>query len=381
MTPCRFKKAAVLAVFVSTACLSSARAVPDQPFGETIARTLQDGQSDRFTALLDKDSLIDRALEGLPGNEKLLDELRNGFRQALSRVGTVMVNNLGPTVRLTHVRTRTVDGLERVLVRVDMGERGLNYMDFFVAMRSDGSWGIFDWLDYAQGQTYSESLRLVIALMMRDQPSFMSRLLGMPEVDEDLARRIGEMGAAGQRGDWTGWLAIYRTLPEEVRTNRVFLVTRMAAANVTGDHEEYMSTMADLREHHGDDPALSLALVDYYILTGDYPRAYSAVDRLDETTGGDAALTNFRAGIALHKGDNAASIRYARQAISQDPDYEDTYWQLMLAGTRAGDYGAAMEGVRGLQRRFGYELTEDQLLDSEEDFSGLVASQEWRAGA
>jgi hypothetical protein len=380
MVTSRIKIAAILAIFLSTACLADARATTEEPFGERIARTLQDGQGDQFTAFLDKDGLIDRAIEGLPGNESFMTGLRSGFRQALDRVGTVMVNNLGPDVKLTHVRTRTVDGIDRALVRIDMGERGLNYMDFLIAKRDDGSWSIVDWLDYAQGQAYTGSLRLVIALMMRDQPSFMSRLLGMPEVDADLARSIGEMGAAGQRGDWTGWLEIYRTLPEEVRMNRVFLVTRMAAANVLGDRDEYMSTMADLREHHGDDPTLSLALIDYYILTGDPDRAYAAVDRLDEYTGGDAALTNFRAGIALHTGDNAASIRYARQAIEQDPDYEDTYWQLMLAGTRAADYRAAMEGVRGLERRFGYALSEDELMESEEDFSGLVASKEWRTG-
>jgi hypothetical protein len=138
--------------------------------------------------------------------------------------------------------------------------------------------------------------------------------------------------------------------------------------------------MADLHEHHGDDPALSLTLLDYYLLKGDYPRAYAAVDRLDDVTGGDAALTNLRSGIALHQGDTAASVRHALAAISQDPGYEDTYWNLMLAGARAGDYAAAMEGVRGLEGRFGYEFSEDE-LSKHEDFSGLVASKEWKSGS
>jgi len=111
--------------------------------------------------------------------------------------------------------------------------------------------------------------------------------------------------------------------------------------------------------------------VDYHLLTGDPVRAYRAVDRLDEYTGGDAALTNLRAGIALHAGDNARSIRYARQAISQDADYEDPYWHLMVAGSRAADYKAAMQGVRGLEPRFGYEFSEVELMKKEE-FGGLL---------
>jgi hypothetical protein len=379
MNTSRFKTRTIVAIVISAAFFANAHAVSEQPFGESIARTLQDGEADHFTALLDADALIDRTLVGMPGSSDFVAELSKGFEQGLSRVGTVMINNLGPATTLTHVRTRTVDGVTRALVRVDLGDRGLNYLDFFVHMRPDESWGVVDWLDYAQGQTYTESLRIVLALMMRDEPSVMGRLVGLPEVDKKLAKQIAEMGAAGQRGEWTEWLAIYRKLPAKIRSNRVLLVTRMAAANVTEDRDEYMSTMADLREHHGDDPKLSLALVDYYVLTGDYPRAHEAIDRLDGYTGGDAALTNMRSGIALHEGDNAASIRYARQGILQDADYEDTYWNLMLAGSRAGDYTAAMEGVRGLERRFGYEFSEDQLMKSE-DFSGLVASKEWRSG-
>ena len=107
--------------------------------------------------------------------------------------------------------------------------------------------------------------------------------------------------------------------------------------------------------------------------------AYQAVDRLDRATGGDAALTNLRSGIALHQGDHDASVRHARRAIAEDPDYEDPYWHLMLAGSRAADYAAAMDGLRALETRFGYALSEDDLMGSE-DFAGLLASEEWRSG-
>jgi hypothetical protein len=51
----------------------------------------------------------------------------------------------------------------------------------------------------------------------------------------------------------------------------------------------------------------------------------------------------------------------------------------MLAGARANDYAAAMQGVRGLETRFGYEFSEDELKKSE-DFPGLLASDAWRSG-
>jgi hypothetical protein len=265
------------------------------------------------------------------------------------------------------------------LVRVDLGDRGINYIDFFVRERPDGSWGIFDWLDYVQGQTYTESLRMAMALMVKEKPSLVSRLLGLSDVDERSAKRIAKMGKLGQQGDWAGWLEVYRTLPATLRNSRVLLTNRIGAASAVGSEDEYLSAMSDLHANQGDDPTLSLALVDYYLLTGEFAQAYQAVDRLDEYTGGDAALTNLRAGIALYEGDNPASIRYARQAISLDAGYEGPYWNIMVAGSRAGDYKAAMEGVRGLETRFGYEFSKDELMESE-DLSGLAASEEWRSG-
>jgi len=379
MTISRLEFSLPVVVVICAALVVNVPAAPAESFGDDVVRTLLDGQAEQFTAFVDAQTVIDRALSGFQANDDFVAELKKGLEQGLSRVGAVMINNLGTPARLTHVRTRTVDGVERVLVRVDRDDLGIDYLDFFVHEREDGSRGIYDWLDYAQGQTYSESLGVIIALMMQDDPSYVSRLFGLSEVNKKLAKQIAEMGAAGQRAEWSRWLAIYADLPTEVRSNRILLVTRMAAANASGDSAEYMNAMADLHEHHGNDPAMGLALVDYHTLSGDYAKAYAALDRVDELTGGDAALTNLRSGVALHAGDHAASIRYAHQAIAQDADFEDTYWNLMLAGARSGDYEAAMEAVRNLERNFGYEFSEDQLMANEE-FSGLIASKEWKSG-
>jgi hypothetical protein len=378
MTNSPRKISALFAVVVSVAFITHAQAVPDEEFGRSVARTLQEGNGTGFTVLLDKDSVLDRALGGLEGSEDFVAGVKTGLERGLSQVGTVMVNNLGPAVKLSYLRTRTVQGVPRVLVRVDSGDSGINYIDFFVHERPDGSWGVFDWLDYVQGQTYTESLRMAIALMAKEKPSLVSRLLGLSDLDGKSAKQIAKMGKLGQQGDWTGWLEVYRTLPANLRNSRVLLTNRIGVASASGNEDEYMSAMSDLHANQGDDPTLSLALVDYYLITGDYARAYQAVDRLDEYTGGDAALTNLRAGIALYEGDNPASIRYAREAISLDADYEDPYWNIMVAGSRAGDYKAAMEGVRGLETRFGYKFSEDRLMKSE-DLSGLAASEEWKS--
>jgi hypothetical protein len=376
MTGSKATMSTLFAVVTAAACVTNAWATTGEQFGKSIARSLQDGDAQRFTAFVDRDVLMDQALTGMKGNDEFVAGVRGGLERGLAQVGTILIRNMGPGEKLSYLRTRNVEGVTRVLVRLDLGDRGLNYMEFFVDEGPDGSWVIYDWLDYVQGQTYSESLRMALAFMVKENPSLVYRMLGLPEVDRTAATQIAELGDLGQQGEWGRWLEVYHTLPQNLRNSRVLLVNRIVAANVAENMDEYMNAMADLHTHHGDDPTLSLALVDYYIFAGDYARAHRAVDRLDEYTGGDAAVTNLRSGIALHKGDNAACVRHARQAIAQDADYEDPYWNLMVAGSRAGDYKAAMEGVRGLESRFGYELSEDALVGNEE-FAGLMKSEEW----
>jgi len=153
----------------------------------------------------------------------------------------------------------------------------------------------------------------------------------------------------------------------------VLRLTHIRAVSASGNDD-----MADLHVHYGDDPTLSLALVDYYLLRGDHDRAYRAVDLMNEYTGGDAALTNLRAGIALDEQENNEAVFYALNAISQDAYYEASCWNLVVPGSRAGHYMAAMVGVRGLETRFGYSISEEQLRASGE-FSGLLESREWRS--
>lgn len=367
-----------LALAWAAACITLAHAAPTEDLGRSVARTLQEGDGPGFAALLDTDRVLDRALEGMEGGEEFLTGVRTALERSLSQVGTVMVKTLGPGAKLSYLRTRIVQGTPRALVRVDLGDRGLNYVDFFLREHEDGSWRVFDWHDYVQGQTYTDSLRMALALLVKDKPSLVSRLLGMPDLDGTSVKQFVKMGKLGQQGDWAGWLEVYGSLPARVRDSRVLLVNRVVAAGAVGNQDEYVRAMSDLLASQGDDPTLSLALVDYFLLTGDYARAYQAVDRLDEYTGGDAALTNLRSGISLYEGDNPASVRYAREAIALDADYEDPYWNLLVAGSRAGDFKAGMEGVRGLETRFGLRLSEDQIRQSE-DLSRLAASEEWRS--
>jgi len=152
MNKSRATTAALLAAVVSVALISSAHAeVTVEQFGQHIAQSLQAGDPAGFTDAVDKEVLIDRAIVGLQGNKEFIAGVREGLHQGVSRAGTVLTNSLGPGARLTYLRVRKMDGVTRVLVRLDLGERGLNYIDFFVHKRPDGSWAIFDWVDYAQG--------------------------------------------------------------------------------------------------------------------------------------------------------------------------------------------------------------------------------------
>jgi hypothetical protein len=148
MTSSPRKTLTLFAVVVSVVVITNARVVPVEEFGRSVTRTLQEGDGAGFTAFMDKETMTDRALENMEGSEEFVARLKTELERGLSQVGAIVVRNLGPDVELSYLRTRTVQGVSRALVRVDLGDSGINYLDFFVHERPDGSWVVFDWLDY-----------------------------------------------------------------------------------------------------------------------------------------------------------------------------------------------------------------------------------------
>jgi hypothetical protein len=348
--------------------------------GRQIAAALNSGNAKDFALAIDKDALLDRVFDGMSQDEKRVKKIRSELYRALDQVGAVISKNLGENGRLTFVRSRSIGSEHRALVRVDLGDQGLNYLDFILHKDKEGTIRIIDWHDYAQGQMYTDSLAQALVLLMPDEKSLIEKLLGKGKVDRNAAREMLELSKLARQQKYAEWLKKYNDASDKIKYNRLTLITRAMISSAINDNDQYRLALGDIHKYLGDDPTLSLVLLDYYFYEGDFRTAHMALDRLDKYVGGDAAIDGLRANIFLTEKKYPSSISFARRAIEQDPGYEGAYWTLLDAGVNAKLYEISVEAIKELEVKFGYTFNPKKLAETEgyEEFAESASFAKWR---
>lgn len=349
--------------------------------GHTIVKMLSKQNADSFNNAINKTALLDRTFNGMPLNKHIIIA-RNELNSVLSQAGILMTNNLGEQTRLTFVKTRTVNNEHRALMRVDMRDRGMSYIDFILDKDSQGRIKIIDWHDYAQGQLYSTSLRQALVFMLPRDNSLFATILGESWIDNDSIERFSELSYLAVNHNYNQWLKQYRDLPDSLKYSRIILVTRVLIASAAGAESEYRSALKDVCTHVGDDPALSLMLVDHYLNERNYDAAHRALDRLSEYTGGDAAIDLLKANVYLTEKNYLESIKHSQLAIMEDSSLEDAYWTLLAVSIHADHYDTAVETLLQLERQFGHAFDPDQIANIKgyEKFASSSIFADWKYG-
>lgn len=349
--------------------------------GHNIVKMLRNRSADTFNNVIDKTVLLDRTFKGMPINKHILTA-RNELNPVLNQAGIMLTENLGEQTRLTFVNTRSVNNEQRALVRLDMGDRGLSYIDFILNKDTHGRVRIIDWHDYAQGQLYSSSLRQALVFMLPRDNSLFATILGESWIDNDSIERFSELANLAVTHKYKQWLKRYRDLPDRLKHSRIILVTRVLIASAAGAESEYRTALRDACNHLGDDPALSLMLVDHYLNERNYTAAHRALDNLSEYTGGDAAIDLLKANVFLTEKKYLEAIRYSRKAIIEDSSLEDAYWTLLAVSIHADHYEIAVDTLRHLERQFGHAFDPDQIagIKGYEKFASSSIFADWKYG-
>jgi hypothetical protein len=349
-------------------------------FGQSISAALNAGDAKTITRALDKEAILDRALDGITQRGKTVDELRSGLGKGLDQAGALLTRNLSENARTTFVRARSVNGEHHALMRVDLGDKGLNYMDFVLHKDRTGSVKVIDWYDYAQGQFYTDGVRQLIVLMMPQERTLLEKLLRVKGIDQRAAREVMELARLLREQKYAEWLKTYDGLSKDLKKSRVLLISRVLLAGAVGDDGLYRRALRDVHTYLGDDPTLGLVLIDYYFYEEDYDAAQAALTRLAKYTGGDAAIDRLRANISLAAGNYSDSMTFAQSAIGQDRAYEDSYWTLLEASVLAKKYETTVGVLRSLEKDFGYDLNPETVrtMEGYETFADSVAFAKWK---
>ncbi len=352
------------------------------PGAEACARTfalaIEQGDDSRVAEAVDLDALIELVAADLSLGEAEHAGLVEGLRQGLGGLAARMQESAPNGIVARYAGLFDRHGRSQALVRLDLGEHGLNYFELKLARGMDGRVRVYDWYDYAQGTDFSTMVAQLAGLMVRDRASLERAAevsaLSKKEADQ-LIRFIEDL----RTDRYASALATFETMPESLRRSRALLIQRVKAASRVKEEGAYQQALADLARHHGDDPRLALMLADHFFYTGERTRLFESLGRLSRFLGReDAGLVYMDSVYRLLLGDPARAEVAARRAMALEPAYESPYWILVQSLLTQQKYAMVTDTLREMGARFGYTFSREN-FEGRREFAEYLESPSFRA--
>lgn len=338
-----------------------------------------------FDAALDEDALLDKALSGQSVTSMDVAQVKAGARKqwATSSLGKQIAATVRTGSTYRYLGLRKIDGLTVALFRAEGGDAALNYHGLRLAAGSP-TLRIVDLHVMNTGRWLSETYRELL------QP--LSRGAGQRMVDAVDGRRKAEVAAGyhqlrnlsanTQAGDYAGALAIWKSLPVDLREQKNVLLMGLACAQQF-DEKEWLPIADRFEACFPGDPCLDLVLLGALAARGRYEHVLTRVDRLDRTIGGDPYLNVYRAVSLYELGRQKEAHAAIDKALEALPDSDAAHACRLSFAVRERRFDQVVEHLERMERERGTEVDHAALAAdaSYAEFVKSPAYAAWRARA
>ncbi len=352
------------------------QAGPSDAECETFCRKLEEGFRDRDAAALDKaldlDALFEKALRGVPADEKNKAAFVRGAKRS-AQVGRKVTQALGESGTLKLLRVRRFEGRPRALFRMLVDDT-FNYYEFLLDASPRGGLRIVDLYIALTGEWLSDSMRRLYVSMLASEPGFAGKLVGKENEVLRGMPKLARMNALLEQGKAEEAYRLYDELPAALKAERLAHVQRCRAAQGVGE-KEALGALEEFRKAFPGDGAAAIYGLGTYSMAKKWDLALRAMDEIEAWAGGDAYLHCQRALLHLEKGDFAKAKASALRAAAMEKTLDDAYWTLVTISLKEPAYGDTAKWLTVLEKDLKQELLD---LTKVEDYAGFVKSPEYR---
>jgi len=321
-------------------------------FAKKLETTLRSGDPSFLEAHLDYSAMGQTAAKGLELSAGFLAGFVDGFSKSVaisSRIVDAMKN--GGKFKL--LRVRVVNGELRALYRLLQGH-GVNYHEYYLRARGDGDYAISDLYIYMIGEKVSATMRRALVPAAADQNrSLWDKLTGNESDYIKALGQIGEVQRLQKEEKYQEALNVYNSLPASVQHERSLMMIRLAIAKhvdkLNKDNSLYHATLDDFQKYFPNDPALDLLLLDAYYFDKDSSKLLSCLDRLEQSLGGDAYITYYRAMTYHSMKQDDKMVEFAQQAIAADRELPSPYYLLLQKSLDEKNYADTVKWLNALE--------------------------------
>ncbi len=344
--------------------------------GRLLAAAFNERSVEDFMKLVDADAFSDIVLSDLG--------LAAGDREALRKRMPVSVRkNAELSMRAIDqnegtakfLRAGVKGGRAFAVVRLDMGDQGVEYLKYYVASPGAAE----DWYIFTAATLFSSAVRFNLATLFKSE-SVLFKLFGVPSLSSRDARAFLDVRNSLAKNDYAGAYQALDRFPEGYRKSRQWALMRVTVAGREGGHH-YRQALRHLAAAFGGDADLQLALIDHYFYEEQFERALGAVAALERAVGGEDASTNGLRGnlfTALKRPGEAEAA--CRRGLALEADFKPAYWCLVSVALERNDGKLAVDALKAYEKAFDVQF-DPAVLAQQEGYATIGKTREFSAWA
>jgi len=283
-----------------------------------------------FTSLIDLKELGKRVQKN--SVHKVSGAIEKGIGEGLEKtnMGAEIIKSVRDKGKYELVKHYEKDGAQHLIFRI-YSQSGLNYHDYELVKRN-GKVSIADFYIYTAGETFSSLLGNFLNLMEKpnagEQDEDYKAMMQVQQVKQLMASNPEEAKR------------LYDGLPDKFRNQKmVRLLGVQLSSNL--DNETYLAQLEDFEKTFPNEPNTHLIMLDAAILSKDYDKAISHIDKIDELINKDPFLDFYRALMYNLKEDPAKAREHFEALVKKYPDFETGQIELLANYLEATDYDKA----------------------------------------
>jgi len=334
---------------------ASAQADTRQQF-DAIIEGLNRNSFDRFNRAISKKDMTAR----IYGAYMIEPEVRQAFsKDFATSIQGMFVSSFPKSKRDilgTVVDFQFQEGEGRAVVRYAASGYRYAYHAYELGVDSKGKVLILDWIDYYQGSRFSRQAAEGLVMAIPGKAATRN-LLGNRNYDEGQIFQAGELFKAVRDNQPERFFQILDGFDPALQKEPVILRLNLQLAMVFPQSPRAGNAARLIAETYPKEALYSLQLSNHYIQTGQFREAIDALTTLQTGLGlTDGATESLKSSAALAMNELEESERFALQATTSEPTLEVSWWSLLRARTRAGDYAGATEALARLEDDFGHSM-------------------------
>ncbi|GAB1264863.1 hypothetical protein [Aurantivibrio infirmus] len=301
---------------------------------ESIAQAMPDYMNvqelDYFLDMIDVSSLVDEILDQVEGSNltrsntsfmkrTLEQQFRGTFFETLKA-------EYGEGADWSYLRHREFQKQHHLLFRIDY-EEGFEYLEMKMSLIND-EWRIKNIFTYGTDIWVSEAMAGAMTLLAQASQDPSSN------TNSTLMQFVNAANALPARA-----VFLYDKLSPELQ-NSEFIQSIYIKSAVSLSDEQYQEVMKNIVDRTKVDEFV-LAKMGYYRLSQEHKLTIKYLDLLNKKTGGDLELDLMKAESYLAMGDNKNYSKTLRDAITNHPSNDSTYYTALMLFAQQGHYHEA----------------------------------------